>query len=229
MHAVEMAAHLGIATVIVPRNAGVLSAFGLLVADSIKDFTRSLMKTDAEISMDALDAAFRALEERSRRDMAGDGFGASDLVLERSLDCRYLGQSYEIDVPFRRAGTPAAAYLEEFHRLHKRLYSYRHDKRPVEIVNVRVKAVAITPKIPLERVPPSKTLDRRAVLRRQRIHTGRALRNGAVYDRSRLGAGNVVAGPALVIDPESTTFLPPGFAARVDRHLNLVIRRGGRR
>jgi N-methylhydantoinase A/oxoprolinase/acetone carboxylase beta subunit len=225
MHAAEMAAHLGMTTVIVPRNAGVLSAFGLLMSDSIKDYTRSLMKTDAQVTLASLEAAFRALEERSRRDMAEDGFAASDLVLERSLDCRYLGQSYEIDVPFRKARTPEAAFLESFHRRHKRLYSYRHDERPVEIVNVRIKAVAVTPKIPLKRAPLSKALDPQALLRRQRIHTGRAVREGVVYDRSRLGAGNAIAGPALVIDPESTTFLPPGYTARVDRTLDLIIRK----
>jgi N-methylhydantoinase A/oxoprolinase/acetone carboxylase beta subunit len=225
MHAAEMAAHLGMTTVIVPRNAGVLSAFGLLMSDSIKDYTRSLMKTDAQVTLASLEAAFRALEERSRRDMAEDGFAASDLVLERSLDCRYLGQSYEIDVPFRKARTPEAAFLESFHRRHKRLYSYRHDERPVEIVNVRIKAVAVTPKIPLERAPLSKALDPQALLRRQRIRTGRAVREGVVYDRSWLGAGNAIAGPALVIDPESTTFLPPGYTARVDRTLDLVIRK----
>jgi N-methylhydantoinase A/oxoprolinase/acetone carboxylase beta subunit len=229
MHAVEMAAHLGMSTVIVPRNAGVLSAFGLLMSDPIKDYTRALMKTDTEVTLAGLDAEFRVLEDKSRRDMAEDGFAASDLVLERSLDCRYLGQSYEIDVPYRRARTPSRAFLESFHRRHKRLYSYRHDRRPVEIVNLRIKAVAVTPKVPLERRPLTKTLDPGSVVRAQKVHTGRAFRDGRVYDRSRLEPGNTVAGPALVIDPESTTFLPPGYAAHVDGFLNLVIRKAGQR
>jgi len=229
MHAVEMADHLGMSMVIVPRNAGVLSAFGLLMSDSIKDYTRALMKTDAEVSLAGLDAEFRALEEKSRRDMAEDGFAASDLILERSLDCRYLGQSYEIDVPFRRARTTAGAFLESFHRRHKRIYSYRHDRRPVEVVNLRVKAVAVTPKVPLERRAPVKALDPRAVVKVQKVHTGRAFRAGRVYDRSRLDAGNAVAGPSLVIDPESTAFIPSGYSARVDGYLNLIIRKAGRR
>jgi N-methylhydantoinase A/oxoprolinase/acetone carboxylase beta subunit len=229
MHAVEMAAHLGMLTVIVPRNAGVLSAFGLLVSDPVKDYTRSLMRSDAQISLSQLEAGFRALEEKGRRDMAEDGFDPADVVLERSLDCRYLGQSYEIDVPYRKARTPGLAFLEAFHRRHKRLYSYRHDRRPVEIVNLRVKAVAVTPKIPLERKPRSRSLDPKAIVKKQTIHTGRALREGAVYDRTRLGPGNAVSGPALIIDPESTTFLPPGYRARVDGYLNLVIRKAARR
>ena len=228
MHAVEMAVHLGMSTVIVPRNAGVLSAFGLLMSDSIKDYTRALMKTDAQVTLAGLEAEFRALEARACRDMAGDGFSASDLVLERSLDCRYLGQSYEIDVPYKKARTPDQAFVESFHKRHKRLYSYRHDKRPVEIVNLRVKAVAVTPKIPLERAPHSRAFDPGAVVRRQKIHTGRAFRDGFVYDRSRLHHGHTVRGPVLIIDPESTTFLPPGYAAHVDGFLNLVIRKASR-
>jgi N-methylhydantoinase A/oxoprolinase/acetone carboxylase beta subunit len=229
MHAVEMAVHLGMPTVIVPRNAGVLSAFGLLMSDSIKDYTKSLMRTDAQVTPAGLEAEFRALEERSRRDMGQDGFDAADLVLERSLDCRYLGQSYEIDVPYRKARTLGRAFLESFHRRHKRLYSYRHARRPVEIVNLRVKAVAVTPKIPLVREPGAKSLDPKAVIRKRRVYSGRGIHEGLVYDRSRLAPGNAIPGPALVIDPESTAFLPPGYIARVDGFLDLVIRKAGPR
>lgn len=229
MHAVEMAAHLSMPTVIVPRNAGVLSAFGLLMADSIKDYTKSLMKPDSLVTLAGLEAEFRALEEASVRDMKGDGFAAKDIVLERSLDCRYLGQSYEIDVPYRKARTAGGAFLESFHSRHQKLYSYRHDRRPVEIVNLRVKAVAVTPKIPLVREPGRMTLDPKARIRKQPIFYGRAAAEGMVIDRSRLAPNNVVRGPALVIDPESTTFLPPGYAARVDGYSNLIIRKAGPR
>lgn len=228
MHAVEMAAHLGMSTVLVPRNAGVLSAFGLLMSDPVKDFTKSLMRTDDRVSVGLVESEFRKLEAQSRLDMAEDGFAASDLVLERSLDCRYFGQSYEIDVPYRRARTLGQAFLESFHRRHKRLYSYRHDSRPVEIVNLRIKAVALTPKIPLEREPRAGSSPSRAIIKRQAIHTGRSPRQGAVYDRAKLGPGHRVAGPALIIDPESTTYLPPGFTADIDRYVNIVIKKAAR-
>ena len=229
MHAVEMAEHLGMPTVVVPRNAGVLSAFGLLMADPVKDYTRSLMKPDSEVSVDGLEKEFRKLEAVSLRDMSADGFAAKDVVLERSLDCRYLGQSYEIDVPFRKARAAGRAFLEAFHARHEKLYSYRHDRRPVEIVNLRVKAVAMTPKIPLVKERGSSVLDPRAILRKQSIFSGRRAHEGTVVDRTRLRPGNGVRGPALIIDPESTTFLPPGYAARVDAYANLVVRRGDAR
>jgi N-methylhydantoinase A/oxoprolinase/acetone carboxylase beta subunit len=229
MHAVEMAAHLGMTTVIVPRNAGVLSAFGLLMSDSVKDYTRSLMKPDSLVTLAGLESEFQSLERTSLRDMKEDGFAATDVVLERSLDCRYLGQSYEIDVPYRKARTAARAFLESFHSRHQKLYSYRHDGRPVEIVNLRVKAVAVTPKIPLAKQPGQKTFDPGAMIRKQPIDYGGAAAEGTVIDRSKLAPDNVVRGPALIIDPESTTFLPPGYVARVDGYSNLIIRRAGRR
>jgi N-methylhydantoinase A/oxoprolinase/acetone carboxylase beta subunit len=225
MHAVEMAAHLRMPTVIVPRNAGVLSAFGLLMADSIKDYTKSLMKTDARVSRGDIEREFLGLEARSRRDMKEDGFEDRDIVLERSLDCRYLGQSYEITVPYRKARTAEAAYLKDFHRRHHKLYSYHHAGRPVEIVNLRIKAVAVTPKIRLVKEPGRASLDPHALVKKQPVVAGRSVSRGTVYDRARLLPGNAMAGPALVIDPESTTYLPPGYSCRVDGLLNLIIRK----
>jgi len=229
MHAVEMAGHLGMPTVIVPRNAGVLSAFGLLMADPVKDYTRSLMKPDSQVTVAGLEREFRKLEAASLRDMSHDGFAEREIVLERSLDCRYVGQSYEIDVPFRRARTAGRAFLEAFHVRHEKLYSYRHARRPVEIVNLRIKAMAITPKVPLVKESASSVLDPGTLVKKQPMFYGDRIRESAVVDRQRLRPGNELRGPALVIDPESTTFLPPGYSARVDGYANLVIRKAGPR
>jgi N-methylhydantoinase A len=199
------------------------------MSDSVKDYTKSLMKPDSQVTLAGLEAEFRSLEQTSLRDMKEDGFATKDVVLERSLDCRYLGQSYEIDVPYRKARTAARAFLESFHSRHQKLYSYRHDRRPVEIVNLRVKAVAVTPKIPLVKEPGQKTLDPKAMIRKQPIFYGSAAPEGMVIERARLAPDNVVRGPALVIDPESTTFLPPRYSARVDGFLNLIIRKAGPR
>lgn len=156
--------------------------------------------------------------------MNEDGFEDRDILIERSLDCRYLGQSYEITVPYKKARRAEAAYLRDFHRRHHKLYSYHHAGRPVEIVNLRIKAVAVTPKIPLVEERRRASLNPKAVIRKQAIITGSGVAQGTVYDRARLCPGNSMAGPALVIDPESTTYLPPGYSCRVDGFLNLIIR-----
>lgn len=225
MHAAEMALNLGIKQVVVPRQAGVLSAFGLLMADSIKDFMKSVLLVESEINGNQLDRLFLELEELGRSEMAQDGFEDKDIIVERSLDCRYLGQSYEINVPYKKESNKSTHYAGHFHRLHRKFYSYHHPGRPVEIVNIRVKVIALTPEIPLPRDEETKHMPPEAVIGRQPVFTPGGKLQAVVYDRTKLLAGNSLAGPSLVIDPESTSYIPPDFKARVDRFGNLIISR----
>jgi N-methylhydantoinase A/oxoprolinase/acetone carboxylase beta subunit len=225
MHAAEMAADLGVRTVIVPRNAGVLSAFGLLLADSVKDYVRSLLKTDAQLDPASLERAFRELEAHAFRELSQDGFGPDDIRIERSLDCRYLGQSYEINVPCGRAFGKGRLDLAAFHRLHAKTYSYQHPGRPVEVVNIRVKAVGLTPKVRLEREPLSRprAVPAGAEIGRQELFAAGARMKAPVFDRLKLLAGNELRGPALVVDAESTTYIPAGFRGWIDGFHNIIM------
>jgi N-methylhydantoinase A/oxoprolinase/acetone carboxylase beta subunit len=221
MHAAEMAAHLRMKSVIVPKNAGVLSAFGLLLADSVKDYSRSILKTIDQIQVKDLERLFAGLERRGLKDLQEDGFAPKAIVLERFLDLRYLGQSYEITMPYRK--TSYTSLLARFHRQHKKLYSYDHPQGQVEIVNLRLNARGISHKIRLQKAPMPKAPSESALLKRQPIYFSGKKHPGAVYDRSLLTPGIRLRGPALFIDFGSTTFLPPGFKLRVDGYLNLVI------
>jgi len=222
MHAADMAAHLQMRAVIVPNNAGVLSAFGLLLADSVKDYSRSILKPVHQIYLAYLDALFKEMEGQGRHDMREDGFSPSSIVLERSLDMRYLGQSYEINVPYRQK--KARIWRDDFEREHQKLYSYVHPQGQVEIVNIRLKARGVSEKLRLRRMaetPGAET--ERALLKKQTMFYNGKKIMGAVYDRARLRPGARLAGPALAIDFGSTTFLPPGYHLRVDGYLNLIL------
>jgi N-methylhydantoinase A/oxoprolinase/acetone carboxylase beta subunit len=226
MHAVEMAEHLRMPRVIVPRNAGVLSALGLLVADSVKDRSMSILKNAAAVAWGELEKSFLVLESAGLEDMRADGFRDADISFQRFVDLRYLGQSYEISVPFRTGSAGRRVVFEAFHREHEKLYSYRHRDRPVEIVNIRLKTVGVTEKVELEKIRKRRCRSKNEAIKTQVLRMkGRPLQ-AVVYDKSRLRAGTKVAGPALIIDPESTAFLPPGYAARVDSFLNLIIGKG---
>ncbi len=225
LHAADMADHLRMKGVVVPARAGVLSALGLLLADAVKDYSRSVLRISDRIRPQEYERWFRELERRGARDLAGEGFPSGRVVLERSADVRYLGQSYEIAVPFPRR---ARGLAEDFHRRHERLYSYRHPQAPVEIVAVRLKARGISDKIRLPKgkagsASPSAAA---ALLKEQAVHFGGRRFSAGVYDRDKLVPGTRLEGPALVIDFGSTTFLPPGHSLRVDDHLNLVLARG---
>ena len=129
-HACELADRLDIGTVIVPPHAGVLSALGMLAADCVRDYSQSVLGSDAN-------KAFGELEARAAAEFSDEGY--EEAMLERSIDLRYRGQSYEITVPY--------GDRDRFSDYHKKLYGYDHEGREVEQVTARVKAVAELDKI----------------------------------------------------------------------------------
>ncbi|OGD17978.1 MAG: hypothetical protein A2Y69_07940 [Candidatus Aminicenantes bacterium RBG_13_59_9] len=218
MHACSLAQKLRIPTVIVPKNAGVLSALGMLLSDTIKDYSLSVLRAGDKVSPSELDRLFRPLLEEAGRDLSKEGFAKSRMRLLRFLDVRYAGQSYELTVPF------AAAFRRDFHGLHFRRYGYSDEGRPIEVVNLRVKAVGVTEKPCLAEIEPGgKDPEPARIDRRVMRFEGRSYR-AAVYARDKLGAGNAISGPALVLDYESTAVVPPRFVGQVDRFGNLILR-----
>ena len=131
-HACELADRLEMKTVIVPHHAGVLSAVGMLAADCVRDFSQSALGCE-------LDDVFRELEARAAREFGEEGLPAAHF--ERQVDLRYVGQSFEITVPY--------GDRERFDEAHRKLYGYEHPERGVEAVTARVKAVAPLDKIDL--------------------------------------------------------------------------------
>jgi N-methylhydantoinase A/oxoprolinase/acetone carboxylase beta subunit len=227
MHAADIASHLKMPRIIVPKNAGVLSSLGLLMADSIKDYSKSILKTAEKTSKDELENHFRKLEEKSLKRMQEDGFRKDEVVIYPFLDLRYQGQSYEITIPYRNKKASGLSFVSDFHQAHRKLYSYHHEQRAVEIVNIRVKAVGMTKKTKLKRLPPEGKNPGRAFMKKQAIHYQGQTWQASVFKRALLAAGNKINGPALIADSESTTFLPPSYRLEVDGFLNLIIQRGG--
>ncbi len=218
MHACSLARKLRIPTVIVPKNAGVLSALGMLLSDTIKDYSLSVLKAGDRISISKLSRLFGPLLKGAARDLGREGFAGSKMRLVRSLDVRYTGQSFELTVPF------SPRFQGDFHRLHLRRYGYADEGRPIEVVNLRVKAVGLTNKPRLAEIEPrGKDPTPARIGRRIMRFDGRSFGAG-VYLREKLGGGNVIAGPALVLDYESTAVVPPRFVCRVDRFGNLILR-----
>lgn len=221
MHAAEMAVHLDINTVIIPKNAGVLSALGLLMADSVRDYSQSMLALADEVAPTRLNQIFDTLSRQGLRDMSQEGFTLRNIRIEQAVDLRYQGQSYEITIPFHKG----RAFIPQFHKRHRRLYSYQQPHQPVEIVNLRVKATGLSQKIRLQKQPSGNKSPGAAVLMSQPLRFQGREHQAKVYTRSRLVPGNVINGPGLVVDTESTTFLPPGFSLQVDGYLNLILQR----
>ncbi|MEZ5354107.1 MAG: hydantoinase/oxoprolinase family protein [Bryobacteraceae bacterium] len=206
LHACELASQLNIATVLVPRFAESLSALGMLLADSVRDYAAGV------IGRAALEPAFRRLEARAKREAArGELF--------RFADLRYAGQSYELTVPFV---SPDEA-VEAFHREHERVYGYANPDRPVEVVTLRVRSRVTTAKPEFPPMPASGVAE--PAFRRV-FAGGRWRRRTPVYRRDGLPP-TAVEGPALILDYGSTTLVAPGWSAHADGIGNLLLRPAG--
>jgi N-methylhydantoinase A len=227
LHACELAARLSIRRVLVPRTPGVLSALGMLVADLVKDFSTTVLRPLAGLSAEELAALFAPWETRALAEMqtelAAAGLAAAPR-LERSADLRYVGQSFELNVPLQ-AGLPnPAALAADFHARHEQRYGHSHLAEPLELVNLRVRAVGATPALAFEPLPAAGADPAPASLGIQPAwFASLASPAGnlealptALYDREALRPGNVVAGPALLFQLDATTVVPPGWRGQVD-------------
>ncbi|WP_263368059.1 hydantoinase B/oxoprolinase family protein [Edaphobacter bradus] len=218
MHACEIADTLAIGTVIVPEHGGVLSALGMLLADVRRDYSQTVLRPSNVISFSDLQQYLAPLVQQAQADLAGEGFGPPNIVIECSLDIRYQGQSYEINVPL----TPA--FNAEFSRQHERLYGYSNTSRITEVVNVRVNAAGITQKhtfpspqaVPKPLPPPVST--------RSAWFAGRPWET-AIYHRKTLLPGMEGQGPAIVTSGESTVVITPHYRFRIDGVGTLVATR----
>jgi N-methylhydantoinase A len=211
LHACSLAKSLRIPRVLVPCMPGALSALGILMADVVRDYSRTVMMPP---DPQRLEPYFAELEERGAQDLADEGLTGEGV---RSADLRYVGQGYELNVP---AG---ANILDDFHHAHSKRYGYSDTAMAVEAVNVRVRLTAKTGQIKLRRQEPREGDGSQAVLKMHDIHFSGEWRQSKVYQRELLTPGDTFAGPALITEYSSTTVLPPDWRARVDEYANLII------
>jgi N-methylhydantoinase A len=222
MHALTLAAALGIGRVLVPRHPGVLSALGLILADFTVDASHTVMRPLAALTADDLRAALEPLLTQVRQALADQGFTAATMAVEPALDLRYRGQSFELTVA--AADFDPAAAAARFHAAHRQRYGYARPEAPVELVNVRVTGRGLRTKPELPTIAPATSPDPRPAQGGEtRLRAAGAWLAAPVYERPRLRAGHHLLGPALVVQEDATTVLLPGWQAEVDPWGHLVI------
>ena len=233
LHAAFMAENLGIQTVLIPPNGGLLSAYGMLFADVVKDYSQTVLwqlekdSEDSDNLVEALNTGFKTLLNRAENEMKTEGFAASELKINRSLDMRYEGQSYELNIPcFTERGTLSdeiKTLVERFHAAHELRFGYARTDAPVEVVNLRLTAVGETEKFSILPIPLADTDASEAlIIQNPVIFEGEALPTN-FYRREALHPGNQIAGPAIVTEFSATTVIPPNFFAVVDAYQNLIL------
>ena len=210
VHACQLANALRVPRVLVPALPGALSAVGILLADSMREYSRTVMQPIGS----PLENAFQEMEEQGREDFKADGLEG---VSYRSADLRYKGQGYELNVPI---GPDMAA---QFHALHQRHYGFASESRPLEVVNVRVRMVAPADKFEQVRQALHDGDGRQALVGVRQVYFEGEFQQTRIYHRSLLLSGDTFTGPAIVSEYSSATILPPGDVLRVDELSNLVI------
>ena len=229
LHASELAEEMDIPRVLVPVAPGVTSALGLLVADLRHDFARTVLRPGTDISPRELTYWFELMERQALEQMAREGVPPDRVTLARTVDARYVGQGYELQVP-AAAGEFAQRDVDEIterlHEAHQRSYGYAIRDNAVEVVNVRVTAIAAMPRPDLVRHVPAASGDAsRAVTGARRVYFHNEAADTPVYDRTRLAPGDSLAGPAIVEQLDSTTVVWPNQSATVDSALNMLLTR----
>jgi N-methylhydantoinase A len=216
LHACSLARALRVPKVLIPAAPGALSAVGILLADTVRDYSRTVMLPEREIGR--LSDCFAELEQRGRSEFAKEGL---DGVAQRSLDLRYVRQGYELNVDWNEQSPHHA--IEAFHLLHKLRYGFADEARPVEIVNLRLRMIAEgEPYTPTQRdsIPGDGST---ACYATRDVFFDGSFVKARLFHRKSLVPGDAIRGPALITEYSAATALPPGDRAEVDGLGNIVI------
>lgn len=224
LHAAALAESLRIPRALVPNYPGAFSALGVLLADVVKDYSRTMM-----IAVEPgrpiprrIESQFRELERQALRDLRAEGFAPGEILRLRTLAIRYRGQSFELEID--AAGDAAA----KFHEAHRERYGHADPSRTIEIVSVRLRGVGKTEKPVIARADRVRAHQAKPQ-REAQVWLGEKRRRVMVFDRGELQPGAKIEGPAIICEYGSTTLVPSGWSAAVDGLRNLVLdfRRGG--
>lgn len=227
VHASRVAAALGIRRILFPARAGVMSAFGFLVAPPAFELLRAYITALANADLGLVNRLYREMEEEGRALLQTAGIPAKETAVRREAAVRYVGQSYELFVPVS-GGKLGKGHLDRVGRDFVRRYRARYHRLnpdvPIEVVTWRVVVSGPTPRIRLRHQPAGR--DARQARKRSRnayFPEAGGFIACPVYDRYRLGAGVRLRGPAIIEERESTAVIGPGGTVEVDAHNNLLV------
>jgi 5-oxoprolinase (ATP-hydrolysing)/N-methylhydantoinase A len=231
--AAQIAIEVGTPQVLVPPHPGIAAAMGLLATDMVYEYVATTYQRLSKLDADALEQRFQELEKLAWNQLREDGVPDDKMVIQRIAECRYLGQGYELRVT-APSGTVDDSWVSsvraDFHDIHEREYSRRFEEQDIEIPNIRVRGIGLMPDLAAPEIEEGGESPEAAFR-----HEGEAWFrvDGSLeqvptlyYDREALRAGNRLTGPAIVTQYDSTTVIPPGIEAAVDRFGNIIIEVG---
>lgn len=231
VHGTALAEEISAKAVLVPPAPGITAATGLLETHMQYEFTRTVLcdlNTIDDVYLDKLNTVVQMLEDQCRERLANDGVATADMRFQRIAECRYHGQGFEL-----RAAMPdgvigrdnVSTIIDNFHAQHLADYGYSFKDAVVELVTVRVIGQAKTHTLdwPLLEDKGEHDLREAFMYERETVFDDGRIVMTPRYDRRKLRAGQTIEGPAMLLQHDSTSLVPPGWSARVTRHGNLYI------
>jgi N-methylhydantoinase A len=214
LHACALADALRMRTVVIPDKAGVISALGMLLTDLIKDYSKTVFINENQFEQEDLEKEYEPLIAAASNDLRAEGMEDDRILLERSVAMRYVGQSFELDVPY------GDRLIENFHAVHRQRYGYSDTTREVEVVNLKIRARGLVDKPDIK--PHKAKKHKPSAADATFVSHGSHVTAGLI-DRAGLKAGAEFRGPAIIYGTDSTTVVPADWQCRVDQWLNLVL------
>ena len=233
LHGAEVARLLGVPECIIPPYPGITSAVGLLTTDVKYDATRTAFQVSTAFDLPRLNAAFTQMQNELHQQFSDDGIAQAAVTFTRFADVRYVGQGYELRVAVPEGPLDTAALdriTDRFHRQHELEYGHFFVDSPLEIVTIRLVGVGQAQRIHAASSSGSGSLQA-ALVKTQpsvfRVQNELRSLDTAFYRRERLPVDEMVAGPAVILQTDSTTVVPPDCTFQLDPHGNLLIQIGG--
>jgi len=228
VHMGIQAKDLGIKTILVPKNAGVFCALGGLISNFRISKVHSFIGRSTDVDLENLNRFFVRMEEEAEA-LLGARSRVVETVTQRSIDMRYVGQTHEVTVPIRSRTKRVtelnlATTIQDFHALHEQLYSFKRPDQPVELLSLRSDLIGVRDAARFRSIPFESEDASGALKGTRRVHfEGEGFVETRVYDGRRVRPGNLIAGPAIVEEPETTIVIYPGQEAMLDHYETYVI------
>jgi len=227
-HITALASSMGIRTIIVPKLASGLCAFGQIISDVKYNYMATCpVRLEDGSAYERIDTLFRRLEAEGMKHLKKDGFNKSTIKVRRSLEMRYVGQVHEctVEIDNFEIGPKTAARLREaFNRRHEELYTYSEPASLIEVVNLESTLYGVIEKPEGAPIPEGEGACKALTGTRRAIFTPDGKRQRVpVYDGASLGAGDQVQGPAIIEEVTTTLVVEPGWTARLDATGSYVV------
>ena len=225
VHAVDIGKELGCQEIIVPPNPGITCAMGMLMADVRHDFVQTVLTNLAKLKLDEVNQIIAQLSQEAKEQLLSEGFTDNEIQLKLALDLRYFRQAYEIEIPVTTLTLDEQTInqaIDEFHLVHKKIYGFSREEEFIELVNIRLTAIGIIPKVQFGNKAERVNEKEESVMIRKVYFDGQFL-DTKIINRSNLSSSSVLKGPAIIEQLDSTIVVYPNQTAETDLYGNLII------